>query len=143
MGVFGNNDQDEKDRLLKICKQKDFLFEEKLKIRISEKDFLFAVHDPNDIEDGFYKKGNIIVHGHTHRFRDEIYKETHIFNPGECAGMMKGMNKIGIIETDDPKMEIISFQIYSEITKNQKSRLKKIPMQKVLIASFGQNFQIQ
>ena len=109
MGVFGNNDQDEKDRLLKICKQKNFLFEEKLKIRISEKDFLFAVHDPNDIEDGFYKKGNIIVHGHTHRFRDEIYKETHIFNPGECAGMMKGMNKIGIIETDDPKMEIISF----------------------------------
>ena len=109
MGVFGNNDQDEKDHLLKICNQKGFLFEEKLKIRMSDKNFLFAIHDPNDIEDDFYKKGNIIVHGHTHRFRDEIYKETHIFNPGECAGMMKGMNKIGIIETDDPKMEIISF----------------------------------
>ena len=109
IGVFGNNDQDEMVDLLKICKQKDFLFKDKLEIKISEKNFLFAVHDPDDIEDDFYKKGNIIVHGHTHRFRDEICKDTHVFNPGECAGMMKGMNKIGIIETDVPRMEIISF----------------------------------
>ena len=108
-GVFGNNDQGDKESLLKVCEEKGFLFEEKLKIRMSDKNFLFAIHDPNDIEDDFYKKGNIIVHGHTHRFRDEVYKETHIFNPGECAGMMKGMNKIGIIETEDPSMEIISF----------------------------------
>lgn len=80
-----------------------------MKIKISEKNLLFAVHDPKDIEEVFYKPGNIIVHGHTHRFRDEIFKNTHIFNPGECAGMMKGMNKIGIIDTKGPSMEIISF----------------------------------
>ncbi len=108
-GVFGNNDQGEKEDLLKVCEEKDFLFKDKLEIRISNENYLFAVHDPKDIEDKFYKPGNIIVHGHTHRFRDEIFEATYIFNPGECAGMLKGMNKIGIIDTDDRKMGIISF----------------------------------
>ncbi len=108
-GVFGNNDQGEKDALLKICEEKGFVFKDKLRLPISESNYLYAVHDPNDIEDEFYKSGNIIVHGHTHRFRDEVYKETYIFNPGECAGMMSGMNKIGIIDTDTPKMVTISF----------------------------------
>ena len=108
-GVFGNNDQDEIDGLLRVCNKKGFQFQDKLKIRISNHNFLFAVHDPNDIGDEFYKFGNIIVHGHTHRFRDEIYKDTYIFNPGECAGMLKGRNKVGIVDTDSPKMEIISF----------------------------------
>ena len=108
-GVFGNNDESEKDDLLKVCKQKDFLFQDMLEIQISEENFLFAIHDPNDIEERFYKSGNIIVHGHTHRFRDEIYRDTRIFNPGECAGIMKGMNKVGIVDTNIPSMEIISF----------------------------------
>ena len=50
-GVFGNNDQDEKDDLLKVCKEKNFLFQEKLQIQISDNNYLFAVHDPNDIQD--------------------------------------------------------------------------------------------
>ena len=108
-GVFGNNDQDEKEDLLKVCKEKGFLFEEILEIKISDENFLFAIHDPKDIEDRFYKPGNIIVHGHTHRFRNEILKETYIFNPGECAGIMKGKNSIGVVCTENPKMEIINF----------------------------------
>jgi putative phosphoesterase len=108
-GVFGNNDQEEKEDLLKVCEDKNFIFKEKLKIKISKNNFLYAVHDPNDIEDSFYEAGNIIVHGHTHRFRNEVFKDTFIFNPGECAGIMKGMNKIGIIDTAVPEMEIISF----------------------------------
>ena len=108
-GVFGNNDQDEKYDLLKVCEEKNFLFKDKLKIKISENNFLYAVHDPKDIEDEFYRSGNIIVHGHTHRFRDEIFRNTNIFNPGECAGIMKGLNKVGIIDTDSRSMEAISF----------------------------------
>ncbi len=108
-GVFGNNDQEEKDDLLKVCQEKKFSFGDKLKIKISEDNFLFAVHDPKDIEDSFYKSGNIIVHGHTHRYRDEIIRNTYIFNPGECAGIMKGMNKVGIVDTEIPSLDIISF----------------------------------
>ena len=108
-GVFGNNDQGDKESLLKVCKEKDFLFQDKLEIQISDENFLFAVHDPNDIENRFYKPGNIIVHGHTHRFRDEVYKDTFIFNPGECAGMIKGMNKVGIVDANHLRMKIINF----------------------------------
>ena len=108
-GVFGNNDQGDKESLLKVCEEKGFLFQDKLEIQISDENFLFAVHDPNDIETKFYKPGNIIVHGHTHRFRDEVYRDTFIFNPGECAGMIKGMNKVGIVDTNYPSMEIINF----------------------------------
>ena len=108
-GVFGNNDQGEKESLQQICSEKNFLFQDVLKIRISDSNFLFAIHDPKDIREEFYKTGNIIVHGHTHRFRDEVFKGTYIFNPGECAGIMKGMNKVGIVDTDKHSMKIISF----------------------------------
>ena len=108
-GVFGNNDKGEKKALLEVCSQKNYLFQDKLKIPISKENFLFAVHDPNHIEDNFYKSGNIIVHGHTHRFRNEVFRGTNIFNPGECAGMIEGMNKVGIIDTDERVMDIISF----------------------------------
>ena len=102
-GVFGNNDQDEKDSLLKVCKEKGFTFKDKLQIQISESNYLYAIHDPNDIEDRFYKPGNIIVHGHTHRFRNEVINGTSVFNPGECAGIMKGFNAIGIINLNNSK----------------------------------------
>ena len=108
-GVFGNNDHGDKESLLKVCEEKGFLFQDKLEIQISDENFLFVVHDPNDIENRFYKPGNIIVHGHTHRFRNEVYKDTFIFNPGECAGMIEGMNKVGIVDTNYPSMEIINF----------------------------------
>ena len=55
-GVFGNNDQDEKEDLLRVCKEKSFLFQDKLQFEISSDNFLYAVHDPNDIENHFYKK---------------------------------------------------------------------------------------
>ena len=108
-GVFGNNDQSEKEDLIRVCEEKNFLFRDKLEIRISNENFLFAIHDPNDIEDRFYKPGNIIVHGHTHRFRNEVINGTSVFNPGECAGIMKGFNAIGIINLNDSKMELIKF----------------------------------
>ena len=57
----------------------------------------------------FYGKNNIILHGHTHRLRNEVIKQTFIFNPGECAGMMKGKNSVGIIDSDHLKMNVINF----------------------------------
>ena len=110
-GVFGNNDEGDKKDLIKVCQEKGFFFDDKLEIEISKENSLFAVHDPNDIEDRFYKSGNIIVHGHTHRLRNEIYKDTFIFNPGECAGFMRNMNNVGIINIfeNDVEMEIIKF----------------------------------
>ena len=108
-GVFGNNDEGDKKDLLKVCEKYKFDFSEYQKIGISECNYIHVIHDPEDIKEDFFKKGNIIVHGHTHRFRNEIVKDTHIFNPGECAGFMKGLNKIGIVDTEIPKMKIVNF----------------------------------
>lgn len=108
-GVFGNNDQGDKKKLLEVCKKYDFDFDAYPKV-IKQNNFnIFVVHDPLDIEESFYDEGNIIVHGHTHRFRDELIKGTHIFNPGECAGFLKGKNSIGIVNTDLPSMDVINF----------------------------------
>jgi putative phosphoesterase len=108
-GVYGNNDIGEKDKLNEVCKKEGFIFEDELKIDLSQGKFLYVIHDPKDIRDSFFNEGNIIVHGHTHRFRDEIIKNTFLFNPGECAGIMKGMNRIGVVYTEIPKMDIFKF----------------------------------
>ena len=47
------------------------------------------------------KTTDFIVHGHTHRYRLEKIGNCMIFNPGECAGMMKGKNKNGIVNLDN------------------------------------------
>ena len=67
------------------------------------------VHDPKDISDDLLKKSNIIFHGHTHRYNLETVQDTVIFNPGECAGMMEGKNKVGILETNPVEINTISF----------------------------------
>ena len=108
-GVFGNNDQGDKRELLEICKKYDFDFDAYPKIIRQNNSNIFVVHDPLDIEESFYGEGNIIVHGHTHRFRDELVNGTHIFNPGECAGFLRGNNSVGIVNTAFPSMDVINF----------------------------------
>ena len=51
----------------------------------------------------------IALHGHTHRYRCEQTNGQLIFNPGECAGMMKGLNAIGILDTKDLSTELLRF----------------------------------
>ena len=54
-------------------------------------------------------KNDLILHGHTHRFRLEKFENCIIFNPGECAGFMKNKNSIGLIDLRNIKPEIINF----------------------------------
>jgi putative phosphoesterase len=108
-GVYGNNDQGEIIELSKVCDRYMFNFSKNFKVIELGQRKIWIVHDPEEIEDFFFSDGNIIVHGHTHRFRDEICNNTYIFNPGECAGMMKNMNSVGIISVEQPSMEIIKF----------------------------------
>ena len=105
-GVFGNNDQGDKQSLRKVCNLYSFKFDDGLKRMDLNNKEIIVVHDPKDIKDEHYHKGYIILHGHTHRFRDEFFKDTYIFNPGECAGFIKGSNKVGLIDiNENPKNE--------------------------------------
>ena len=52
---------------------------------------------------------DIILHGHTHRFREEVINKVLIFNPGESAGMLKGKNAVGIVDLETLSTERIFF----------------------------------
>ena len=68
-------------------------------------------HEPDFIEDFIYKNPNtdLILHGHTHRYRQQKIGSTIVINPGESAGMMKGKNAIGIINLEKMEFKRIFF----------------------------------
>lgn len=109
-GVYGNNDRSETD-LDVVVKRNNFLFSNP-PVKITKGDRSIVIfHEPDLVEEFLLDNSNIdlVLHGHTHRYRNEVFKETHIFNPGECAGLIKGKNSIGVISVMDPEMEIIKF----------------------------------
>ncbi len=109
IGVYGNNDQGDIKDLEAVCRKNNFDFVQGFREELIQGKKVFIVHDPLDIEDSFYAYGDMIFHGHTHRYRDEVFKNTHIFNPGECAGMLKGKNQVGIVDILASKMQIFRF----------------------------------
>ena len=109
VGVFGNNDEFEKKELIEESKKFNCnLFDEPHKIKIGDKKIII-VHHPELINDDMILNADFILHGHTHRYRSELMENTLVFNPGECAGFMKGKNNIGLIDTKKHKSRIISF----------------------------------
>ena len=109
IGVFGNNDVDEKESLQKELKKYDFkLYEEPLFLE-RDNTKIAILHHPNLIDERMTREMDFILHGHTHRYRCEEINKALVFNPGECAGMIVGKNNVGIIDTKDKNCKIISF----------------------------------
>ena len=109
IGVFGNNDELEKEGLLIEAKKFNCnFFEEPHKIKIDQKKIII-LHHPELIDEDMVLDADFIFHGHTHRYKSEIVKNALIFNPGECAGILEGKNHIGLIDTKKKTSEIISF----------------------------------
>ncbi len=109
LGVFGNNDIDEKNDLLEASKE--------FQCKMYDEPFLFELnnrkicimHHPELINENLVQQVDFIFHGHTHRYRNEVIKETIIFNPGECAGFLKGKNQIGLVDIENPPPKVINF----------------------------------
>ena len=109
-GVYGNNDRHEIG-LKEVALKNSFTFQNPPNyLQISGKKIM-VFHEPDSIEAILLEKNDIdiILHGHTHRFRQEIIDGTLIFNPGESAGMQKGKNAIGIIDLDSLAIKRIFF----------------------------------
>ena len=109
IGVFGNNDELEKKGL--ILESKKFqcnLYDEPHLLEIKRKK-IYVLHHPELITDIMIDDADYIVHGHTHRLKSEIIRDTLIFNPGECAGIVAGKNNVGLIDTKKKCSMIISF----------------------------------
>ena len=109
-GVYGNNDRYETG-LEEIARDNGFIFQNPpLKIERQEKTIV-VFHEPDLIEN-FLKdnqKPDIILHGHTHRYREETSDNILFFNPGESAGILEGKNAVGIIDLTDLSVERILF----------------------------------
>ena len=99
VGVYGNNDRNEKG-IKEIAKKNHFSFQEPPKsLSLCNKNIVIF-HEPDSIDDFLLqnKDIDIVIHGHTHRYRNEIREGILFFNPGESAGMNSGSNAIGLLD---------------------------------------------
>lgn len=107
--VLGNNDIGERNGLEEVaksfeCKIYDEPFSVKLNsIKIS------VFHHPDLIKVTTFEENDLVLHGHTHRYRLEKINNCTVFNPGECAGFMKDKNQIGLIDLTKLIPRVINF----------------------------------
>ena len=108
VGVFGNNDV-EIESLSEAIAQHGFDFVEPPLTLNWFSRRLVVVHDPLQLQDLEVSEYDVVLHGHTHRQTIECREERLTFNPGECAGIMKGLNAIGIVDLNDLSPQILTF----------------------------------
>ena len=109
-GVFGNNDRSEVG-LQEVCDENNFNFQEPpLSLKL-DKLRVVVFHEPDIINHYIknHKEVDIILHGHTHRYREETIKDTIYFNPGESAGFLEGKSALGLIDTKNLSIKRIFF----------------------------------
>jgi hypothetical protein len=106
--VFGNNDQ-ERESLETAIAQFGFLFREPPFELDWHSRRIVVVHDPLDLDGTLAAHHELALHGHTHLYRYEERDGQVIFNPGECAGHMKGLNAVGLMDLSDLSVELLKF----------------------------------
>ena len=110
VGVYGNNDRNEIG-IKEVAENNNFLFQEPPNVITLDNKNLAIFHEPDFIDDFLKQNENIdvVIHGHTHRYRKEIINGVLFFNPGECAGMNEGRNAIGILNLKSLETKRIFF----------------------------------
>ena len=108
VGVFGNNDQ-ERTSLDSTMAAHGFHFQDPPYEVVWASRRVIIVHDPADLDSVLTTDHDLALHGHTHLQRIENRSSQLIFNPGECAGHIQGLNAIGIVELDSLEAKIIRF----------------------------------
>ena len=107
--VLGNNDIEEKEGLVIASKKFDCKIRNEPYSTVVDERKITVLHHPDLIDKEMVFKSDLILHGHTHRYRLEKIADTIIFNPGECAGIMKGKNQVGLVNLENISIKIINF----------------------------------
>ena len=107
-GVFGNNDQ-ERESLGRAVAAHGFSFADPPLELAWHGQRILVVHDPLEFEGVLNRNHDLALHGHTHLYRLERNGWQTIFNPGECAGHMPGLNAVGIVDLGDLASELVRF----------------------------------
>jgi len=110
LGVYGNNDLKEKN-LVQTAKENGFRFQQPpLFLKIGNRRIVIF-HEPDGIEAVIKNDPyiDLVIHGHTHRYRNEKIGNVTIINPGECAGIFKGKNAVGLINLENLDLKRVFF----------------------------------
>ena len=107
-GVFGNNDQ-ERESLGRAVAAHGFSFADPPLELAWHGQRILVVHDPLEFKGVLNRNHDLALHGHTHLYRLERNGRQTIFNPGECAGHMPGLNAVGIVDLGDLASELVRF----------------------------------
>ena len=109
VGVFGNNDV-ERDDLEASARAHGFtLAEPPLELTWAGRRIV-VVHDPRDLDALSPDDHDLALHGHTHFHRlERVGGGRLVFNPGECAGHMKGYNAVGVVDLADLHASLLKF----------------------------------
>lgn len=106
LGVWGNNDEP-REQLRGAALDLGFhFFEPPHRLELAGVRLLLG-HDPEEL--AIQSGDELVLHGHTHRHRLERSTGQLIFNPGECAGHMKGYNAVGLVELPRLEAELLKF----------------------------------
>tara|TARA_B100001013_G_scaffold331905_1_gene247807 strand:+ start:381 stop:872 length:492 start_codon:yes stop_codon:yes gene_type:complete len=108
--VYGNNDLKEIG-LKETSLENGFDLNLPPLIRNLEDKKVAIFHEPYGIEEIIKNDPSIdlILHGHTHKYRNEEINGVKIFNPGESAGMLKGKNAVGLVRLKNLEIKRIFF----------------------------------
>lgn len=108
-GVYGNNDLGEKETLEEAAERNGMSFHDgPLELDWAGRKIV-VVHDPRDLEGVLAPHHDLALHGHTHLHRLEEVGGSLVFNPGECAGSLKGYNRVGLVDLESLTCELKHF----------------------------------
>jgi putative phosphoesterase len=97
VGVYGNNDR-ERESLEAAASLHGFeIVDPPLALHWAGRR-LVVVHDPRELAGRPLADFDVALHGHDHRRTCERRGATLVFNPGECAGHLRGHNAVGILD---------------------------------------------
>lgn len=109
LGVYGNNDRGERLALAAAAARLGIrLAEPPLEVTLAERRIV-VVHDPRMLGAAFTPDHHVALHGHTHRHALARSTDRVVFNPGECAGHVAGLNAIGVFDLVTLEAELMRF----------------------------------
>ena len=108
VGVYGNNDL-ERDSLERTAQELGMtIVDPPLRLEWGGR-ALSVVHDPRAIDAEMLAECDFVLHGHSHLHVLERRDACWVFNPGECAGIMTGLNAIGVVDLETETAELLRF----------------------------------
>jgi uncharacterized protein len=107
-GVYGNNDV-ERRALGAVCAELGHHFVDPPWRVTWHGRRIVVVHDPRELETLELAEVDVALYGHDHRHALERRAGILHFNPGECAGHVPGLNRVGVLDLATLEAEVLRF----------------------------------